>query len=221
MSDQHHRTGLSRAVAIRYDVAPLRCVDILRVCKSIYFSRNKQIICHFFSKKRQWQDLNLRIQRIIDFKSIALDHSATLSDPYYPFFFPLVSSLVSFFLFPFSLLSLFLFLYFSFSLFIFLYQSLYFFFLYFFLFLPQVPSIGYYSVISNSIVGQYLRLSRERPGFESPLESFCFFYFVLMSSAVSPMSALFVCMGVQLRWQSIRFACEGHGDRYPASPLLF
>ena len=32
-----------------------------------------------FSKKRQWQDLNLRIQRIIDFKSIALDHSATLS----------------------------------------------------------------------------------------------------------------------------------------------
>ena len=30
-------------------------------------------------KKRQWQDLNLRIQRIIDFKSIALDHSATLS----------------------------------------------------------------------------------------------------------------------------------------------
>ena len=35
----------------------------------------------------------LRIQRIIDFKSIALDHSATLSDPYYPFFFPLVSTL--------------------------------------------------------------------------------------------------------------------------------
>ena len=32
-----------------------------------------------FVKKRQWQDLNLRIQRIIDFKSIALDHSATLS----------------------------------------------------------------------------------------------------------------------------------------------
>ena len=32
-----------------------------------------------FFKKRQWQDLNLRIQRIIDFKSIALDHSATLS----------------------------------------------------------------------------------------------------------------------------------------------
>ena len=30
-------------------------------------------------RKRQWQDLNLRIQRIIDFKSIALDHSATLS----------------------------------------------------------------------------------------------------------------------------------------------
>ena len=35
-----------------------------------------------FSKKRQWQDLNLRIQRIIDFKSIALDHSATLSYSY-------------------------------------------------------------------------------------------------------------------------------------------
>ena len=33
----------------------------------------------FFGQKRQWQDLNLRIQRIIDFKSIALDHSATLS----------------------------------------------------------------------------------------------------------------------------------------------
>ena len=33
----------------------------------------------FWTKKRQWQDLNLRIQRIIDFKSIALDHSATLS----------------------------------------------------------------------------------------------------------------------------------------------
>ena len=30
-------------------------------------------------RKRQWQDLNLRIRRIIDFKSIALDHSATLS----------------------------------------------------------------------------------------------------------------------------------------------
>ena len=35
-------------------------------------------------QKRQWQDLNLRIQRIIDFKSIALDHSATLSYTTFP-----------------------------------------------------------------------------------------------------------------------------------------
>ena len=33
----------------------------------------------WWKRKRQWQDLNLRIRRIIDFKSIALDHSATLS----------------------------------------------------------------------------------------------------------------------------------------------
>ena len=38
----------------------------------------------FFGQKRQWQDLNLRIQRIIDFKSIALDHSATLSSHLLP-----------------------------------------------------------------------------------------------------------------------------------------
>ena len=30
-------------------------------------------------KKRQWQDLNLRLQRRSDFESHALDHSATLS----------------------------------------------------------------------------------------------------------------------------------------------
>ena len=39
----------------------------------IFISEKKNL------EKRQWQDLNLRIQRIIDFKSIALDHSATLS----------------------------------------------------------------------------------------------------------------------------------------------
>ena len=33
-------------------------------------------------KKRQWQDLNLRLQWRSDFESHALDHSATLS--YYP-----------------------------------------------------------------------------------------------------------------------------------------
>ena len=43
--------------------------------------------------------------------------------------------------------------------------------------LSTLPYSFLYSVISNSIVGQYLRLSRERPGFESPLESFYFFYF--------------------------------------------
>ena len=52
----------------------------------IYYSTMK-----FFEKKilskRQWQDLNLRIQRIIDFKSIALDHSATLSSLYKLFLF--------------------------------------------------------------------------------------------------------------------------------------
>ena len=41
---------------------------------------------------------------------------------------------------------------------------------------PQLPTPTLSSVISNSIVGQYLRLSRERPGFESPLESFLYFY---------------------------------------------
>ena len=40
---------------------------------------------------------------------------------------------------------------------------------------PQLLLSTSLSVISNSIVGQYLRLSRERPGFESPLESFLFF----------------------------------------------
>ena len=57
----------------------------------------------FFSKKRQWQDLNLRIQRIIDFKSIALDHSATLSTRYFFFTLPSLLSLLPSPLLPFIL----------------------------------------------------------------------------------------------------------------------
>ena len=56
-------------------------VNIYKVYKNnkIYSPYTNTLIIEIFLKKRQWQDLNLRIQRIIDFKSIALDHSATLS----------------------------------------------------------------------------------------------------------------------------------------------
>ena len=37
------------------------------------------LLCFVFYKKRQWQDLNLRLHRRSDFESHALDHSATLS----------------------------------------------------------------------------------------------------------------------------------------------
>ena len=60
-----------------------------------------------FLKKRQWQDLNLRIQRIIDFKSIALDHSATLSSLYSLFNTYIIPPMsLFFFLFMYSLCSL-------------------------------------------------------------------------------------------------------------------
>ena len=45
---------------------------------TIYYDSHYQM--HGTAIKRQWQGSNLRIHRIIDFKSIALDHSATLSD---------------------------------------------------------------------------------------------------------------------------------------------
>ena len=48
-------------------------IILLNIYLYIFISEKKNL------EKRQWQDLNLRIQRIIDFKSIALDHSATLS----------------------------------------------------------------------------------------------------------------------------------------------
>ena len=60
-------------------------LQILLIHYYIYYSLPLSCLytTKFFLKKklskRQWQDLNLRIQRIIDFKSIALDHSATLS----------------------------------------------------------------------------------------------------------------------------------------------
>ena len=55
-------------------------VEMDNTIYTIYIQDNTTIIyIKKFLKKRQWQDLNLRIQRIIDFKSIALDHSATLS----------------------------------------------------------------------------------------------------------------------------------------------
>ena len=50
--------------------------------------RKRKIVCFIhlnhsvLLKKRQWQDLNLRLQWRSDFESPALDHSATLS--YYP-----------------------------------------------------------------------------------------------------------------------------------------
>ena len=42
--------------------------------------------------------------------------------------------------------------------------------------LSLVCRFSFFSEIFNSIVGQYLRLSRERPGFESPLKSFFVFF---------------------------------------------
>ena len=53
-----------------------RCLS--DICMETPCNASLSAICENF-QKRQWQDLNLRIQRIIDFKSIALDHSATLS----------------------------------------------------------------------------------------------------------------------------------------------
>ena len=170
-----------------------------------------------FLKKRQWQDLNLRIQRIIDFKSIALDHSATLSSTSISPYTLLVSADIPDYLH----------LYLHISTSIHMYLPLYHFYpdcLHFPFSThccPHLPSPSLYSVISNSIVGQYLRLSRERPGFESPLESFYFFFCIPLQPTSSSFSPPFVCMGVQLRWQSIRFACEGHGDRYPAPPSFY
>lgn len=38
-----------------------------------------ELTLRIFCKKRQWQDLNLRVETTSDFKSDALDHSATLS----------------------------------------------------------------------------------------------------------------------------------------------
>ena len=47
------------------------------------------------TKKRQWQDLNLRLQRRSDFESHALDHSATLSLYFtFPFSYICVSLLI-------------------------------------------------------------------------------------------------------------------------------
>ena len=75
---------------------------------------NTYIICLYYTslyiiflKKRQWQDLNLRIQRIIDFKSIALDHSATLSSLYSLFNTYIIPPMtLFFFLFMYSICSL-------------------------------------------------------------------------------------------------------------------
>ena len=64
---------------------------ILEILLTHYYIYYYYSTMKFFEKKilskRQWQDLNLRIQRIIDFKSIALDHSATLSSLYKLFLF--------------------------------------------------------------------------------------------------------------------------------------
>ena len=52
---------------------------------------------------------------------------------------------------------------------------------------------------------------------------FYFFYsFIYLSLYMisSSVSSLISCMGVQLRWQSIRFACEGQRDRCPPPPLF-
>ena len=173
-----------------------------------------------FLKKRQWQDLNLRIQRIIDFKSIALDHSATLSSTLLSLIGLLVPMLDTHIhryihthsdnqILTQSLRLIDRYLMPTHMPFPFLLTPVY---------PPHLPLPTLYSVISNSIVGQYLRLSRERPGFESPLESFYFFSFPQILSTSCLFSPSIVCMGVQLRWQSTRFACEGHGDRYPAPP---
>ena len=97
-----------------------------------FYIPHSTVLSFLFSKKRQWQDLNLRIQRIIDFKSIALDHSATLSSLFYSFslysiiiffiyittksqfiFFFLFITFIFFSLFYFFLLSFFLLLLFS------------------------------------------------------------------------------------------------------------
>ena len=48
--------------------------------ESVYLTARLPTIPTFYThKKRQWQDLNLRLQRRSDFESHALDHSATLS----------------------------------------------------------------------------------------------------------------------------------------------
>ena len=146
----------------------------------------------------------------------------------------------------------------------------------------SILSPWYQTVIQKSLLVQlvkYLRLSRERPGFESPTESSFFLRFlsvhlyyciidlvfsqiILLSSHSShilslpslfilsyillpliyffiiklnyliiiillllfslhnALSSCIVSMGVQLRWQSIRFACEGQRDRCPPPPLF-
>ena len=55
-------------------------------------------------KKRQWQDLNLRLQRRSDFESHALDHSATLSCLFAWFLLLKLLSFFSFFYYIFILL---------------------------------------------------------------------------------------------------------------------
>ena len=147
------------------------------------------IICHMedmiFLKKRQWQDLNLRIQRIIDFKSIALDHSATLSSPLCTHS-PLLFLQLSVYMDIYIEILICIYVYISISIYVYgcvLLSYVTFFslsvdcvFSFFSVRLSLVCRFSFFSEIFNSIVGQYLRLSRERPGFESPLKSFLFFF---------------------------------------------
>ena len=101
-----------------------------------FYIPHSTVLSFLFSKKRQWQDLNLRIQRIIDFKSIALDHSATLS---IHSFLSSASPFLSL-----SLLSIpFLYLLFFFLSYPTFFPDL----------LPTLPFFPFISVISNSIVG--------------------------------------------------------------------
>ena len=131
-------------------------------------------------KKRQWQDLNLRIQRIIDFKSIALDHSATLSSLYklflfysFRFFYVYISFfIITFFCLPLFSMSLILLLLCLSS---FLFFSL-----------SYVPSFSFYSVISNSIVGPVSSPVTWKTGVRIPVgEFFWNFYFLSYYSHAS------------------------------------
>ena len=68
-----------RLLTFLYTLVPLSFPFLMFIYTEDPFVPLTSLLCFAFYKKRQWQDLNLRLHRRSDFESHALDHSATLS----------------------------------------------------------------------------------------------------------------------------------------------